>query len=86
MPWISAILDQVESSEAWGFRAGTAPSAEPAALAAMALAAHGRADEGMTESESQALERRGDADLAALVGRRLGNVAHGQERADHGEE
>ncbi len=47
MSWISAILDQVEHSEAWGFRAGTAPSAEPAALAAMALAAHGRADEGL---------------------------------------
>lgn len=42
MAWIHAILDRLEAPTNWGYSAGGAPASEPVALAALALAAHGR--------------------------------------------
>lgn len=42
MQWVDAILDERAAPEGWAYRKGALPATEPASLAAMALAAHGR--------------------------------------------
>lgn len=42
MVWIHSILDRLEDPANWGYSAGEAPASEPVALAALALAGHGR--------------------------------------------
>lgn len=44
MSWLDAILTDLAQPEHWGYRAGAPASAEPTALAALALVGHGRAD------------------------------------------
>src|SRR5487761_1544889 len=42
--WVNAVLDKLADQTYWSYQAGGAPAAEPTALAALALAAHGRLD------------------------------------------
>lgn len=42
MAWIHSVLDRLEDAANWGYSAGESPASEPVALAALALAAHGR--------------------------------------------
>jgi hypothetical protein len=42
MAWIHSILDRLEDPANWGYSAGESPASEPVALAALALAGHGR--------------------------------------------
>jgi hypothetical protein len=42
MDWLEKTLDQLASAAHWSYREGGTPSTEPTALAALALAAHGR--------------------------------------------
>lgn len=44
MAWLEAILDTISRHDHWGYRPRGPSAAEPAALAALALAAHGRND------------------------------------------
>ncbi len=44
MSWLDAILNELEKPEHWGYRVGEQASAEPTALAALALLGHGRAE------------------------------------------
>src|ERR1700733_11269793 len=44
MSWLEATLDELESESRWAYRTGAPPATEPAALAALALAGHGRAE------------------------------------------
>jgi hypothetical protein len=44
MNWLPGILDALAAQPAIGYAAGTAPAAEPTAIAALALAAYGRND------------------------------------------
>jgi hypothetical protein len=44
LPWLDTALDTLAKSPVCGYARGQAPATEPTALAALALAAHGRAD------------------------------------------
>ena len=43
MDWLQQTLDELEQPTGWGYRPGAPAATEPAALAALALAGHGRA-------------------------------------------
>jgi hypothetical protein len=45
MDWADSILDELAGEAHWGYRPGAPASTEPTALAALALAGHGRTDE-----------------------------------------
>jgi hypothetical protein len=42
MRWVQAILDELSEPASWGYCPGAPPATEPGAMAAMALAGHGR--------------------------------------------
>src|SRR5438445_1841716 len=42
MHWVEIILDEASESTHWGYASGAAPATEPVAVAALALAGHGR--------------------------------------------
>jgi len=53
--WLDQTLDELEGQPAIGYTAGSAPAAEPTALAALALARHGR--DGTARKAAEALAR-----------------------------